>query len=159
MRAPVPDTQIPDTAPIPRRVVAGFCAPLVALAIFLAVLMGPPASAQNADIEAVIEDQIAAFQRGDLEAAFSHAAPGIQEKFGSPENFGHMVRHGYPMIWRPQRYEHRGLVEPREGFFVKTVLFEDARGMLYEADYMMGLTGGAWRIQGVSLRRLPGVSS
>jgi hypothetical protein len=113
----------------------------------------------DAEIERVIADQIAAFQRDDLDAAFAHAAPGIQRKFGNPSNFGHMVRHGYPMIFRPSRVEWRALEALGDGVFVKTVLFEDASGALFEADYTMGLTDGVWRIRGVELRRLPGMSS
>ncbi|MEM9145284.1 MAG: DUF4864 domain-containing protein [Pseudomonadota bacterium] len=128
-------------------------------AVFFVAVATPVARAQDSQIEMVIEDQLAAFQRNDLAAAFAHAAPGIQQKFGSAENFGHMVRHGYPMIWRPQRHEYRGLAERPAGLFVKTVLFEDARGAQFEADYMMRERDGAWRIEGVTLRRLPGVSS
>lgn len=142
------------TAPIPHFVIA--------LILAAGVLLADPARAQNdtADpaIEAVIDDQIAAFQRSDLEAAFAHASPLIQRKFGTPETFGRMVRSGYPMIWRPSRYEHRGLAAAGSGRLVKTVLFEDASG-IYEADYLMGETDGIWRIEGVSLRRLPGVTS
>ncbi len=130
-------------------------------AFFLAVgiALPAPALAQDAAIEAVIDEQIAAFQRDDLDAAFGFAAPGIQQKFGNPEIFGQMVQQGYPMIWRPSRYEHRGLEAAGEGVFVKTVLFEDATGALYEADYLMGQTDGVWRIRGVQLRKLPGVTS
>lgn len=138
---------------------------LPALLLAFGLLAGPPlsptaaAEPENAAIEAVIADQIAAFQRDDFAAAFAHAAPGIQAKFGSPEGFGKMVRQGYPMIHRPARVEWGALRPDSRGGLVKTVLFEDARGQLFEADYFMGVTGSAWRIQGVQLRKLPGVSS
>ncbi len=132
---------------------------LAALLLALGIAMPAPALAQDAAIEAVIDEQIAAFQRNDLETAFGFAAPGIQSKFQNPEVFGTMVRQGYPMIWRPSRYEHLGLEEASGGEFVKTVLFEDGAGVLYEAEYRMGLTDGAWRIRGVRLRKLPDVSS
>ncbi|MGF1444993.1 MAG: DUF4864 domain-containing protein [Pikeienuella sp.] len=114
--------------------------------------------AADAAIEQVIADQIAAFQRDDMAAAFAHAAPGIQSKFGSPENFGRMVRQGYPMIYRPSRVEWRGLTRHGSGYR-KTVLFEDGVGALFEADYIMALEDGAWRIRGVFLRKLPGMTS
>ena len=133
---------------------------LTAITLTLALVAGRPALAEGPDaaIEAVIADQIAAFQRDDFEAAFGHASPGIRAKFGPPENFGTMVRQGYPMIWRPARVEY-GALETRGDSYVKTVVFEDASGMLFEADYRMALVDGAWRIRGVRLRRLPGVSS
>lgn len=118
-----------------------------------------PAGDPNAEIEAVIADQIAAFAREDLDAAFAHAADAIRQKFGTPENFGHMVRQGYPMIWRPSRYEWRALEVRAGGVYLKTVIFEDTAGIAYEAEYVMGRTDGVWRIRAVSLRRLPGVTS
>lgn len=116
-------------------------------------------AAPDAEIEAVIADQIAAFRRDDPAAAFAHAGPGIRARFGTPENFAAMVRTGYPMIWRPARWEWRGLTPADNGSWIKTVLFEDAQGALHEADYLMAPVEGGWRIHGVSLRRLPGATS
>jgi len=134
---------------------------LAALAIAIAVLAGRPASAEPADaaIEAVIADQLAAFQRDDFAAAFDHAHPVIRRKFGTPENFGRMVQQGYPMIWRPSRVEYGPLEPEADGNLVKTVVFEDGSGVLFEADYEMSTVDGEWRIRGVSLRRLPGLAS
>ncbi|MEM6421270.1 MAG: DUF4864 domain-containing protein [Pseudomonadota bacterium] len=130
---------------------------LLALAV-AALVFATPLRADDASIQAVIEDQIAAFQRDDLETAFGHASPSIQGKFGDPERFGQMVESGYPMIWRPRGYQMLGTEEtplgPRQ-----TVLFEDTTGAFWEADYLMRLVDGRWRIAGVSLRRAPGVSS
>ena len=105
-------------------------------------------------IEAVIEDQLAAFQRNDMGQAFRHAAPLIQEKFGTPQNFGRMVELAYPMVWRPRRHEMRQLVETESGP-VQVVLFEDGAGRLHEAGYLMQMIDGVWRIAGVKLRQLP----
>ena len=117
-----------------------------------------PAQAPSAAIEAVIADQIADFQRDDFAEAFEHASPGIQGKFGGPERFGMMVRQGYPMIWRPSHWEWRGL-ERRDRGWVQTVLFVDRQGRSFEADYVMEQVDGVWRIDGVLMRRLPGVAS
>ncbi|MEM6932267.1 MAG: DUF4864 domain-containing protein, partial [Pseudomonadota bacterium] len=106
----------------------------------------------------VIADQIGAFQRSDLDAAFQHASPSIQKIFGDSGRFGEMVRGGYPMIWRPARWEMRTL-ENFDGTRVQIVMFEDKQGDLFEAAYEMQLIDGAWRINGVQLRRLPGISS
>ena len=127
---------------------------LIALALMLA---GAPLRAQadpGAEIAGVIEDQLAAFQREDLDRAFSHASPGIQRIFRDPQNFGRMVREGYPMVWRPRTYEMRDLQPIGEGF-VQTVMFEDAAGRFWLADYEMRLIDGVWRINGVSLREMP----
>lgn len=133
--------------------------------LFVALLLGAPMGAGAARagghgpaIEAVIADQIAAFRMNDLARAFSHASPMIQTKFRTPEIFGQMVSRGYPMIWRPQRWEWSGLRETPRGP-VQTVVFEDRRGNLFEADYLMQEGPDGWRIDGVSLRRLPGLAS
>lgn len=131
---------------------------LLAALLAAAPLTGLRADDPAAAIGAVIDDQIRAFQREDLEAAWQHAAPGIQAMFRTPETFGRMVRRGYPMIWRPSRWDLGALVAEGDGF-VQTVLFQDARGALFEADYEMTLVDGVWRIAGVTLRRLPGVAS
>ena len=117
---------------------------LMALALMLLPLS---ASAEEpADsIHAVIADQLGAFQRSDLPAAFAHASPSIQSIFGTPERFGQMVRGGYPMIWRPQRFQMLGLL-PGPDLQVQTVLFEAQDGALFEADYEMILIDGTWRI-------------
>ena len=131
---------------------------LVSLALALAVVLAPPARAQapGPEIGAVIGDQIAAFQSGDIARAWSHASPSIQRMFGSPERFGRMVREGYPMVWRPARWEFRELTETAGGL-IQTVLFQDAAGRLFLADYEMQLVDGVWRINGVYLRPAPGV--
>lgn len=133
-----------------------FAAVLALLAAFAA----PSARAEDdgAGIPAVIADQIGAFLRGDLDAAWAHASPTIQGVFGTPERFGQMVREGYPMVWRPSRWEMRDRTAIPDGF-VQTVMFEDAQGRLFLADYEMRLVDGVWRINGVSLRELPGMGA
>ena len=131
------------------------------LAIALLVLLplramaeqGPPKAIQD-----VITNQLTAFGANDLGTAFGFASPTIQRKFGDPENFGRMVALAYPMVWRPRRYEMRELVQTDLGP-VQVVLFEDAQGRLHEAGYLMQQIDGAWRINGVKLRRLPEVGA
>ncbi len=130
----------------------------LALAFAIASVVVRPAAAGEPDesIRAVIEDQLAAFRRNDLAAAFGHASPALQAIFRSPENFGRMVATGYPMIWRSARHEVQGLRETPAGL-VQIVLFEDGAGHLFEAAYLMVQVDGAWRIAGVELSAMPGV--
>lgn len=109
-------------------------------------------------IKATIAAQIEDFQRSDVAAAFQHATPSIQGKFGNPETFGRMVRQAYPMVWRPARWEMRQIVETDYGP-VQVVLFEDQSGRLHEAGYLMEEIDGTWRIDGVRLRAVPGVGT
>ena len=137
---------------------------LATLLLCLGMALGPPAGKADpapgdaAAIRAVILDQIEAFQAEEMERAFAHASPGIQSIFRTPERFRRMVETGYPMIWRPQSVEV-GPLDARRGAMVQTMLFVDRAGRVFEADYEMELVDGVWRIAGVSLRKLPGLSS
>lgn len=109
-------------------------------------------------IQSVIQNQLDAFQANDLDTAFSFASPTIQEKFGSAETFGRMVKNGYPMVWRPASRQWQKLVQTDAGP-VQVVLFEDANGRMHEAGYLMQLIDGTWRINGVHVRKAPGVGT
>lgn len=125
----------------------------------MAILPLSAAAEEPADsIQGVISDQLSAFQANDVDRAFSHASPSIQQKFGTASQFGRMVEYSYPMVWRPQRFEMRDLIETGAGL-VQVVLFEDRAGALHEAGYLMQEVDGVWRINGVKLRALPGVAS
>jgi hypothetical protein len=132
---------------------------LAALALLAAALAAPgPAAAQSEGIERVIGSQIDAFLQDDFERAFGFASPGIRQRFGSPETFGRMVRQGYPMVWRPQRYEFQAL-ESEGGRLRQEVWIADRAGKAWIADYFMVEVDGEWRIDGVSLREAPGLGA
>jgi len=123
-------------------------------AAFLAQAEGPARAEEPADsIQAVIVAQLDALQANDAAAAFAHASPTIQSKFGTPEAFRSMVESSYPVIWRPARYRMLALIETATGQ-IQLVLFEDRKGRLFEAVYDMKQFDGAWRIDGVYLRAL-----
>ncbi len=127
---------------------------IAALLLVLAVARPALADEPAASIQAVIERQLDAFQRGDLDEAFGYATPGIQAQFETPAQFGQMVATGYPMVWRPARHQMLGLAETPAGP-VQIVLFEDRAGVLHEAAYLMRLVDGVWRIAGVRLSSPP----
>src|SRR5262245_201346 len=60
-----------------------------------------PAEAEWQVIQNVISAQIDAFKRDDAVAAFSLAAPSIQQLFHTPGEFMQMVRTGYSAVYRP----------------------------------------------------------
>ena len=123
-------------------------------AMFLAPAEGTARAEEPADsIQAVIVSQLDAMQANDPAAAFAHASPTIQSKFGTPEVFRRMVETGYPVIWRPARYEMLALIETATGR-IQIVLFENREGRLFEAVYDMRRIDGVWRINGVYLRAL-----
>ena len=133
---------------------------IACLTVLLLSLTSLPSNAAEPEdsIQAVIADQIAAFQDNDLDRAFSHAAPNIQLIFGTPARFGQMVRQGYPMVWRPRQYQWLQIVQTDFGP-VQVVLFEDRSGRSHEAGYLMQKVDGVWRINGVKLRERAGIGA
>lgn len=124
----------------------------------LAVCLALPAGAQEAPIETTIRSQIDAFLVDDLETAFSYASPNIKALFGTPENFGVMVRDGYPMVYRPAEVE---MLELREfgGNLWQRVRIIDQGGSGWFVDYMMIETAEGWQINAVQLMPSPEVGA
>ena len=56
------------------------------------------------DIQTTIRSQLEALKNDDFATAFTFASPSIKYMFETPENFGRMVRGGYPMVWRYERF-------------------------------------------------------
>ncbi len=118
----------------------------------------PTAQAQSVDIEATITAQIEAFKADDFDQAFTYASPNIQGLFRTPENFGRMVRGGYPMVWRPSEVTYLELKETA-GFQFQRVLIKDADGAVHLLEYQMVELNGAWKINGVRLLANPPASA
>ncbi len=105
----------------------------------------------GAEIRAVIEAQMAAFQRDDAEAAFAFAAPDIQARFVSPANFMRMVREGYRPVYRPREVVF-GEIFTLGGKPVQRVRVVGPDGNVVIADYVMvRQPDGSWRIDGCYL--------
>jgi len=119
------------------------------LALPLALGAARPAEAQG-DPTAIIGAQIEAFLAGDVDTAFTYAAPGIKRLFGTPENFGRMVQQGYPMVWRPAEVRY-GPAEARGAAVLQQVYITDAAGRVYTLEYTMVPAGDSWQIAGVSI--------
>ncbi|AXT28223.1 DUF4864 domain-containing protein [Ruegeria sp. AD91A] len=120
------------------------------LAVSLSAGLGSGAFAQNAEIEANISAQIQAFKADDFATAFTFASPSIQRLFQNPDNFGAMVRNGYPMVWRPSDVRFLELREVAGALWQK-VLITDGNGRVHILDYQMIPLEGGWKINGVQL--------
>jgi ketosteroid isomerase-like protein len=108
-------------------------------------------ASERAAIRRVIEQQLEAFKRRDAKAAFAHAAPAIQELFGTPEVFMLMVAREYPPIHRPRSYTFGGL-EIVGGEFTQNVIVVGEDGEPASAFYLMARQeDGSWRILGCIL--------
>lgn len=122
---------------------------LLALIMSLVVAL-PRAEAQQADIQAVITNQIEAFKKDDFGTAFTFAHPSIQGIFQTPENFGRMVAQGYPMVWRPSDVQYLSLKQ-ESGRTLQQVQIKDATGKVFVLEYSMAETSDGWRINGVRI--------
>ncbi|MEM7088387.1 MAG: DUF4864 domain-containing protein [Pseudomonadota bacterium] len=120
------------------------------LAFSLSAGLVSSAFAQSAEIEANIAAQIQAFKTDDFVTAFTFASPNIQRLFRNPENFGAMVRNGYPMVWRPADVRFLELREVAGSLWQK-VMITDSNGQVHILDYQMIQQDNGWKINGVQL--------
>lgn len=127
-------------------------------AVLLSVGLYAPANAQGTEIEANIRAQIEAFQADDFDSAFSYASPTIQQVFRSPENFGAMVKNGYPMVWRPAELRFLDLRDVAGQLWQK-VMITDAKGHVHVLDYQMVNLEGIWKINAVQVLEAPGIAA
>jgi hypothetical protein len=110
-----------------------------------------PDTADRAAIRAVVEQQLAAFQRDDDGAAFDLASPTIQQQFRSSGNFMRMVRSGYQPVYRPRDVQF-GAIETVEGAIIQRVELIGPDGVPALAHYVMQRQpDGSWRINGCFL--------
>lgn len=125
------------------------------LSLILGLGLTLSAQAQNDEIQSNIQAQIDAFKSDDFATAFTFASPSIQRLFGTPENFGAMVRNGYPMVWRPADVRFLELREVAGQLWQK-VMITDAAGNLHVLDYQMVDLENGWKINGVQILDSPG---
>ena len=128
------------------------------LALLLALPLAAAAQAVSredaAAVRKVIEAQIDAFRKDDAARAFSYATSGIRETFGTPENFMHMVRTQYAVVYRPQSVVFEAPVPLSEDQLIQPVRMTDAEGRAWLAVYPMQRgADGAWRTNGCQIRR------
>lgn len=130
----------------------------LALQLLLAGLLVLPASAQQEPIEKTIRSQIDALLADDFARAFSFASPAIKGIFGTPENFGRMVRQGYPMVHRPSAVRMLDLRDVA-GSLWQRVMITDQSGRTHVLEYQMIETSEGWQINGVRLLHENGVGA
>lgn len=130
----------------------------VMLASVLSSVLALPANAQEAPIQETIQSQIQALQADDFAGAFSYASPTIKGMFGTPENFGAMVKQGYPMVYRPAEVQMMDLREVA-GNLWQRVRITDQAGAGWYLDYMMVETAEGWQINAVQILPAPDVGA
>ena len=125
-----------------------------ALALLVVLLIGVSAPAFADDVAAaqnVIRSQVEAFGRDDAAAAYSHAAPAIQEIFPEADIFMAMVRGSYAPVYRHKSFEF-GEARVADGQIAQRVRIVDAEGVPWEALYTLEQQpDGSLKISGCTL--------
>ncbi|MBR1191921.1 DUF4864 domain-containing protein [Bradyrhizobium sp. AUGA SZCCT0169] len=124
---------------------------LALLVVFL-IGIGSPAFADDvAAAQSVIRAQEQAFGRDDSAAAYSHAAPSIQQIFPEADIFMQMVRQAYPPVYRHKSFEF-GEARAAGGQIAQRVHIVDTNGEAWEALYTLEQQpDGSFKITGCSL--------
>ncbi|SEL97575.1 protein of unknown function [Roseovarius azorensis] len=123
-------------------------------AVMISIGLTGVVRADESAVRSVISAQIEAFLAGDVTRAYGYASPFIQQKFGTPEIFGTMVREGYPMVWRPSDVNFLE-IEEIGGRLWQNVLVRDAGGVAHIVEYEMIEGAEGWKINGVRVRKAP----
>jgi Domain of unknown function (DUF4864) len=125
---------------------------LFLLAALLVSLAAPARAADNvAAAQGVIRSQVEAFSRDDAAAAYSYAAPAIQEVFPQADIFMSMVRNLYAPVYRHKSFDF-GEARVADGTIAQRVHIVDADGIPWEALYTLELQpDGSVKITGCVL--------
>jgi len=126
-----------------------------AFLLLVALLIGVSAPARAADdvtaAQKIIRSQVEAFGRDDAAAAYSHAAPAIQELFLQPDIFMAMVRGSYAPVYRHKSFEF-GEARVADGKIAQRVRIVDDEGVPWEALYTLEQQpDGSLKITGCTL--------
>ena len=122
------------------------------LVVAFLIGLGSPAFADDvAAAQGVIRAQEQAFGRGDAAAAYSHAAPAIQQIFPEADIFMKMVQQAYPPVYRHKSFEF-GEARTAGGQIAQRVHIVDDNGEAWEAMYTLEQQpDGNLKITGCSL--------
>jgi len=111
-----------------------------AIVVLAALLLGLAAPARAADdvaaAQSVIRSQVEALGRDDAAAAYSYAAPAIQDMFPQADIFMSMVRQSYAPVYRHKSFEF-GEARATDGQIAQRVHIIDADGVPWEALYTL----------------------
>lgn len=128
-------------------------------AVFLCVSLcllplAAPRAAEPVDtVQAIIEQQIAAFLKDDVSTAYSFASPTIRGWFPTKEAFLDMVKRSYAPVYRPGSFAF-GRFKVDGDTVVQEVLISGSDGEDWTALYqVMRQPDGSYKINGVHMIR------
>jgi len=102
-------------------------------------------------VQAVVQNQLAAFANDDADKAFSYAAPQLRKTIGSSAAFMAMVKNSYPMVYRPASVFFLKPDSVGEDL-VQRVHMLDANGASWLAVYtLQRQKNKTWRISGCTV--------
>ena len=134
------------------RVAARLAWALAAAACSLTLLTPAQAAgftpADEKNVRAVVQNQLAALAQDDATKAFSFAAPNVREAVGTATQFLAMIRRSYPAIYRPAS---TAFLKPegQDDSAIQRVQMEDADGNVWLATYSLNRQKNrVWRITG-----------
>ena len=124
----------------------------MALLLTLLLIFAAPARADDVGAaQGVISAQEQAFGRDDAAAAYSYAAPAIQERFPGADIFMSMVRDTYTPVYRHKSFEF-GESQIEGDWVAQRVHIVDANGEMWEALYTLEREpDGSLKITGCTL--------
>ena len=124
----------------------------IVLLLALLLTLSSPARADDVAVaQGVIRAQEQAFARGDAAAAYSHAAPAIQQIFPEADIFMKMVQQAYPPVYRHKSFEF-GEAKAAGSQIAQRVHIVDDNGEAWEALYTLERQAdGSFKITGCSL--------
>jgi hypothetical protein len=125
---------------------------LALVAALLFALVSPTLAADDvATAQGVIRAQEQAFSQDDASAAYSYAAPAIQQLFPQADIFMSMVQNSYAPVYRHRSFEF-GETRSEGGWIAQRVHIVDTNGEAWEALYTLERQAdGSFKITGCSL--------
>lgn len=121
------------------------------LSMAMAASAAPLSAADEKNVRAVVQAQLAAFAKDDAATAFSFAAPNVRKAVGTADAFIAMVRRDYPVVYRPSSVAFLK-PESKGDQVIQRVQMTDAQGTSWLAVYSLQQQGSkAWRITGCAV--------
>ena len=151
------------TSRIPTIIAAGLAIILLCLAMVTTTVAiaqdVPVGAAETSGTQSVVRDQLHAFKTGNLERAYSHAAPNVKKIFPTLDRFTAMVEKGYGAIWQSDSFVF-GRNTIINGEIYQEIIITDPKGGQWQAVYTLKQQeDGSWKITGVQMNPYRGATT
>ncbi|MCP4315337.1 MAG: DUF4864 domain-containing protein [Hyphomicrobiales bacterium] len=131
---------------------------ILGLSIMIGLLLATSSMADDdlTTARGIVEQQIVAFLKDDIDTAYSFAAPGVKNLYPEPQRFVDMVKRNYQPVYRPGNYAFgRALSDTDGNTIALELLITGPKGKDWRAVYVLKRQdGGDFQITGVRLSKL-----